>query len=389
MPGHVLVAFEFGSVNGGENSFLAVADRLRERGWKFTALAPVESPLGERLTQSDIPIVSLKQSNEAGVRLTQADRRAEFAKIVTGFRPDLVHCNSLSMSRLCGPVCRQQNIPSVGYLRDIIKISRKAMDDINQLDRIVTVSEATRSFHIERGLSAERSLTIHNGIDRDAFLSSSTSSTSSIRGELDLADDTRLLLSCGQIGMRKGLDTLVEAFIQLVSSETTGQSQPHLLIVGQRHSEKQEAIDYEEQLFERVGSAGLNNRVHFLGRRTDVAAIMQQSTLLVHAARQEPLGRVLLEAAAVGLPIVATDTGGTSEVLSLPTFKPCLIPADDSAALANAMQTLLADDGFRDRLARQLQQHAETSFTVEACAAHLNTQYLKITSNRASEHESS
>ncbi len=388
MPGHVLVAFEFGSVNGGENSFLAVVDWLRERGWRFSAVAPIESPLEERLTQTGIPIVPLKRSDESGVRLTQSDRRDEFARCIARVRPDMVHCNSLSMSRLCGPVCRQLNIPSLGYLRDIIKISRKAMDDINQLDRIVAVSDATRAFHIEHGLSKERSVTIHNGIDREQFLSLS-SSRRSIRKELSVADDSQLLLSCGQIGMRKGLDTLVEAFIKLVSSETNDPSGSHLLIVGQRHSKKREAIEYEQQLIKRVGAAQLNHRVHFLGQRTDIAAIMQQSTLLVHAARQEPLGRVLLEAAAVGLPIVATDAGGTAEVLSLPALKSCLVAVDAPAALATAAQMLLEDESLRERLAQQLQQLAATSFSVEACAMQLNDSYLKITSNRISGRESS
>ena len=388
MPGHVLVAFEFGSVNGGENSFLAVVNQLREHGWRFSAFVPPESPLSEKLAASAIPVVPFQRLDEVGTRLTQAELRASIAKTIQSIRPDLVHCNSLSMSRLCGPMCRQLNIPSLGYLRDIIKISRKAMDDINQLDRIVAVSEATRAFHLKHGLSEDKSITIHNGIDCDAFLNSSQPNNS-IRHELRLSDDSRLLLSCGQIGMRKGLDTLIEAFIDLSSSKRTDQSPLHLLIVGQRHSQKQEAIEYEQQLFARVRSADLSDRVHFLGRRNDVATLMQQCTLLVHAARQEPLGRVLLEAAAVGLPTVATDVGGSAEILSLPTFKSFLVPPDSPSALADVVRGLLADESLLEQLSRQLQQHAATSFSVDACADQLNHQYSEIVPLRRSDSESS
>ena len=380
MPGHILAAFEFGSVNGGENSFLAVVDLLRQRGWRFSALAPPNSPLSQKLTDHNFPIIPFYRTDEDGVRLAQPKLRAAAAETIQAARPDIVHCNSLSMSRLLGPVCHDLKIPSLGYLRDIIKISRRAMDDINQLDRIVAVSEATRAFHLQYGLSEEKSIAIYNGIDRDAFLGSATSSDS-IRDELTLPQNSQLLLSCGQIGMRKGLDTLIEAFVELTASEPTRQPPLHLLIVGQRHSQKQEAIEYENQLSARLLSAGLSDRVHFLGRRKDVASLMQQCTLLIHAARQEPLGRVLLEAAAVGLPIAATNVGGTAEILSLPLFESCIFPPDTPSAITHVARSLLNDVPLLVGMSRKLREHAYLAFSADACAAHLNEQYQHIITN--------
>jgi len=377
MAGHVLVAFEFGSVNGGENSFLAVANSLRKRGWFFSALVPPDSPLSQKLTANDFPIIPFIRTDDADVRLTQAELRSAVSQTIQSVAPVIVHCNSLSMSRLLGPVCKQLNVPSLGYLRDIIKISRQAMADVNQIDQIVAVSEATRAFHVEHGLTDERSATIHNGIDRDTFLSSANS-TESIRKELALPKTSRLLLSCGQIGMRKGLDTLIEAFIELASSESAGGSPLHLLVVGQRHSQKQEAIEYEERLHARVTEAGLESQVHFLGRRSDVALIMQQSTLLIHTARQEPLGRVMLEAASVGLPIVATDVGGTAEILSLPAFKQCLVPPNDASEIATAARTLLNNETQMAAMSRELREHAALAFSTEACARQLDARYQRL-----------
>ena len=131
MPGHVLATFEFGSVNGGENSFLAVAGLLKQRGWRFSALVPPDSPLSRKLSSNDFPIIPFQRTNEASIRLDQSELRASIAAAIQTTGPDIVHCNSLSMSRLCGPVCRELNVPSLGYLRDIIKISRKAMQDLS------------------------------------------------------------------------------------------------------------------------------------------------------------------------------------------------------------------------------------------------------------------
>ena len=378
MPGHILAAFEFGSVNGGENSFLAVVDLLREQGWHFSALAPPDSPLSQKLIDNHFSIIPFERNGDDGTRLDQPALRTAAAETIQEVRPNLVHCNSLSMSRLLGPVCRQLKFPSLGYLRDIIKISRKAMDDINQLDKIVAVSEATRAFHVQHGLAADRSITIHNGIDRNAFLNPRTP-TVSIREQLALPDNSRLLLSCGQIGMRKGLDTLIESFIELNSLEPNRDSPLHLLIVGQRHSQKQEAIEYESQLHARVADAQLTSQVHFLGRRSDVAQLMQQATLLIHTARQEPLGRVLLEAASVGLPIVATDVGGTAEILSRPSLKDCLVRPNNPSATARTAKCLLQDKDRLSRLSQELREHAATHFSINACAMALNFQYKSLT----------
>ena len=110
--------------------------------------------------------------------------------------------------------------------------------------------------------------------------------------------------------MRKGVDILIESFFQVAA-----QTDARLLIIGQRHSQKDEAIQYHQNLVSAVDSSAHRDRVHWLGRRNDVAEIMAQATMLIHPARQEPLGRVLLEAAASGLPIVTTNVGGSAEIL--------------------------------------------------------------------------
>ena len=109
------------------------------------------------------------------------------------------------------------------------------------------------------------------------------------------------------------------------------------MIVGQRYSQKQEALEYERQVHAAADSGPLRGRVHFLGVRNDVDRLLNEFTLLAHPARQEPLGRVLLEAAAAGVPVVATDVGGTREIFPAETASACLVPPDDPAALAAAI----------------------------------------------------
>ena len=148
-----------------------------------------------------------------------------------------------------------------------------------------------------------------------------------------------LIGTIGQVGMRKGLLFVVEAFREVLAEVPDA----HLLIVGQRDSQKEEAVRYEEQVHAIAESGPCRGQVHFLGRVENIAALLRELTLLVHGALQEPLGRVLLEAAATATPVVATDVGGTCEIfsdaasssapsVSAPTAM--IVPSKDAHAIA-------------------------------------------------------
>jgi len=88
---------------------------------------------------------------------------------------------------------------------------------------------------------------------------------------------------------------------------------------------------------------------------------------LVHPARQEPLGRVLLEAAAAGRAILATDVGGTGEILTDGRTS-ILVPADDPAALADELARLAANPNLRTRLGTAASEQVAERFPINAAA---------------------
>jgi glycosyltransferase involved in cell wall biosynthesis len=98
---------------------------------------------------------------------------------------------------------------------------------------------------------------------------------------------------------------------------------------------------------------------------------LPECTLLVHAARQEPLGRILLESAASGLAVVATDVGGTREIFPTESEAAWLVPADDVPAIESAMHTLLVDDTRRRALGAAARRRAESHFDIRQAAARL------------------
>ena len=371
----LLIVAEFDSLNGGEQSMLAVLPLLIDSGWRIKIAFPNlprgndHKSLADRISGLDVRPILLTTHHANGTRKSQSEYRADFAEILRGHQPDLVWCNSLSTSRLCGPVTRELGVGAVGYLRDIIKLSKTATQDVNQLDRIVAVSRATKDHHVSQGMTESKIGVIHNGVDLELFRpkKESAAGSPSIKSELGIPSSSPALLFVGQIGMRKGVDVLFDVFEKVIDQIPNC----HLLIVGQRHSGKQEAVQYEADLIQRSQSDPLSGNVHWLGRRDDMPEIYAGADLLLHPARQEPLGRVILEAVSSGLPVLTTSVGGSPEILGAQQSFDLLCPVDDAQVMASRAVTILRDDALRRAIAEELREMAVRRFDRQRCHAEL------------------
>lgn len=341
---------------------LAAIGALDPSEVEFVAIGPPEGRLADTLRDRGIEHIGLQVFGSDMKRLPRETILPELKERIDFIKPNVLHANSLSMSVLAGLL--EIPIPRVGHMRDIISLSKNAMRVLNQNDLLIAVSEATREYHLSQGLDEVKSRVIYNGIDRAAFTSGN--SGSQIRSELGLPDNSMLALTVGQIGLRKGLDVLVRAAISIASKLP----ELHFLIVGEQNSAKAETVAYHSELLDAIATADLQDRIHWLGYRNDVPQLMGESTMLVHAAHQEPLGRVLLEAAAAGLPIVATDVGGTSEIVENKTSAR-LVPKGDHNELAIGIWELATDQDLRARFAAAARAHVESKFDIQQSASAL------------------
>jgi len=381
----VLIVGEFGALNGGENSLLAIVEALTKLGWEFHAAVPAETDFANALQYSGVTTHHWSVRNPDQTRKPKPEFESELAQVIQTVDPAVLHFNSLSTCRIGGPIASRLGVPALGYLRDIMKLSKKAISDINLVDRIIAVSSATKLWHVDQGLQSEKTFVVHNGVDSKTFfpidpdgslLEAHETGSTNIRKELGIPNDCPVFVFVGQIGMRKGVDILIQSFLDLADQLP----EPHLLIIGERNSQKLEAVEYEQKLTEQVSVSDHRKRVHWLGRRSDVAEIFRASTILVHPARQEPLGRVLLEAAASGLPIITTDVGGSNEILNRADLgiDGTLIPPDNPGVLTSRMVELLASPQRLGHLGKSLRRLAIEKFSVEKCSVQINAHYLEL-----------
>jgi glycosyltransferase involved in cell wall biosynthesis len=366
---HVALLFEYPSLNGGERSMLSVLGRLRhDTDWRFSAVCPDSGPLATALRALGISVVDFSLRDRSGGRRDRDELLRQLQNITQRLRPDILHANSLSMSRLTGALraaTSVQNLKTTGHLRDIIRVSGAAMRDLKANHRLVAVSHATRDSHIEGGLQENRVVTIYNGVelpvrnvvDREAFrrqICPSSASTATIA------------LSVGQICLRKAQKDAAVAVVNLIQKGLD----IHLVIAGTRFSQKEESREYEQSILDVFNNSGHSERLHRLGDRNDVPQLMQVADLLVHAARQEPFGRVLLEAASCELPIVCSDVGGTPEMLR-PDSDAIMFGAGEIESLQAAIHSTVTDDAGRASRAQSARRRIEGRFSAKSATEHL------------------
>jgi len=368
---------EYPTLSGAERSMLAVLDAVRTGGFQPAVIAPGQGPLVETLRARNVEVIPFCWRDAGGRRPPQDRLRRQLAELLRRRRPDLLDANSLATGRLSGPVARELGLASIAHLREIIKLSRQAVSDLNCHTRLLAVSQATSDFHVAAGLAGEKTHVLYNGVDLQRFRPRPP--TGYLHRELGLAADAPLVGAVGQISLRKAQDVFVRAAALLAGRLR----RVHFVVVGRRFSQKDESRRFEADL--RASATGdLAGRLHLLGNRDDVERLLGELTLLAHPARQEPLGRVLLEAAACGVPVAASAVGGTPEIF--PSSPRCarLVPADDPHALAAAIIELMADGSLRARIGAAARRRAEDAFNVHEAAARLIEHYRGVLSKSRS-----
>jgi glycosyltransferase involved in cell wall biosynthesis len=144
----------------------------------------------------------------------------------------------------------------------------------------------------------------------------------------------------------------------------------HLLVIG--------AGELESNLREQARTLDIQDRVHFLGSRSDVLGILPHLDLFVSASLWEGFPTVLLEAMAMSVPVVATNVSGSRELVRNGVTG-MLVPPGDPARLAEAILAVINDPERARAMANEARQFA-SQFTIERAAAHYAEIYKQCAS---------
>jgi len=212
------------------------------------------------------------------------------------------------------------------------------------------VSQAVKDNLVEANVPIAHAEVLQSGIDVDQFRTAA-------RTPIGLGDDNMLrLVYAGRLISEKGVHTAIEAVACLVQKSHTNVS---LDIIGDGDS------NYVTMLKRRAAGQDTPLPVSFLAKvdRGQMPGILAQHDVLVFPSQwDEPFARIVIEAMAVGLAVIGTRTGGTSEIL-IDGETGLVFPAGDSIALANAIERLMDDRALCEQLARSGRQTVLNNFT--------------------------
>ncbi len=234
-------------------------------------------------------------------------------------------------------------------------------------DRITCNAEAVRQFvHENEGCDLSRMPVIPSGIDTDRF---QPLPPGDYTGRLGLPADRILIGIVTRMRTRKG----VEEFIRSIALVREKMPQAHGVIVGEVPTE-----GWLEQL---VAELGLRDHLTLLGRRSDMPEVLSAFDLFVLSSHDEGMSNAVLEAMAMQLPVVATDVGGTGEVVRHGESG-LLVPAKDPAALAVAIQQVLGDRDRARQMGRLGRDIVTQKFSARAMVRQMEDLYLEIATEK-------
>lgn len=297
-----------------------------------------------------------------GVRIAKTGRR---------HRADLIHLNNLAEVQPDAILAAKLlGIPCVAHSRAHPDSSLRSARLLTSLpDHHIAISRSVRDAILATGVAEDRVTVVPNAVDLVRFQPGAADER--LQRELEIPLGSSIVGHIGRIVPWKGQLEFLEAFARVASRD----ARAHALLLGDR-SDGAEA--YEQGVRRRAEEEDLRGRVTLLGFRRDVAEVMRLCRVIVHSSTSpEPFGRVIIEAMALGIPVVAANSGGPMEIIRHGESG-YLVDPRDAEALAGTVQTLLSDSGLHARVSSRAIERVHAHYSPRAHATQIADVYRRV-----------
>ncbi len=345
---------------GGPQQVVTLMKGLEAKGVDSTLLCPDDSAVAELARAAQLKVKRVPYKGEHDFSLIKAIK--ETAK---DRHFDLMHAHSRrGADNYTAIVARRTKIPAI-LTRRVINVENNfiAGPKFRSFKKVVAVSEA-----VERSLKRQRvdsnlRTTIHDGIILQDY--TEQYSREHLLEEFSLPENAFIMGNVGRFTENKGQLSLLEAFALF----NKNYPQCHLILFGEG-----EMLD---ELIDFVKKHELTEQVHFAGFRKDMPKWYGALQVVVHTAMLEALSVALLEAGASGVPLIAYNNGGISEVIRH-MHNGLLVQPGQIDQLADAVQRLLESRTLTKRLADNSKKTCAQNFSAERMVNQYHQLYSEI-----------
>jgi glycosyltransferase involved in cell wall biosynthesis len=322
-----------------------------EAGYEVIGLS-APGPFVPQVEARGVRHIPLQNATRAMAPHRDAAALVELYRLFRELRPDIVHTHNPKPGLYGRIAARLARVPVVVntvhglYAMPTDRFAKRAV--VYGLERIAaTCSQAElvqnpEDIPVLRRLRIpeERLTLLGNGVDLGRFSPAGREADrAALRAEWGIAPDAVVVGAVGRLVLEKGYAELFEAWAEVA----TAHPRAELVVIGPDDEDKSDALPAEAR------EAGRRAGVHFLGHRSDVERCYHALDAYVLASWREGFPRSAMEAAASGLPIVATDIRGCRQVVA-DGETGLLVPVRDPAALRTALDRVVGDAALRDRM---------------------------------------
>ena len=375
-PLNVLYVNHVSDIGGAERSLVGLLDNLDPAVVAPTLALPPEGSLVDLANIRKWPVssVSLGRMHRSLNPLALAAELAmlhrggrELARLCRRRPPDIIHCNSLIATLAAGSAARR--CPLIWHARDL-RGPRAAFRRAARNAKVVIAISRAVADHII-GIApqaAERVYVVYNGLDPAEVQVSRP--VADIRRELGIGPDIPLLGFVGQPVQWKRLDLFLEAGALVLRKVKNLRL---VVIGGDPFGDQSEQMQNFRAHAKRLG---IDDRIVWTGYRSDSIELMAALDVLLHPAENEPLGRVVLEALALGVPCVAMDMAGPAEIIRNGESGLLTAPGD-VRRMAAAVERILGDATLASTL-REGGLRRSRDFTASTAARAVEEIYRQV-----------
>lgn len=382
-PTRILYVQPNNGVGGSDIALLRLIGSLDRARWTPVVALPHEGPLSSLLEDAGAEL-RYAPMRQLRTRLSPAYQLGYCASLLPGVRYlrdliraegiGLVHSNSL-YSLYGGFAARLAGCAHIWHVREIpppIVIARGLLAGaVRRLSAVVIAMSQACVAGLFGSAPPANLVVLPDGLDLSRWQSGVSGRR--IRAELGFADTTPLIGFIARLDPWKGLDVFLRA-AKLVAGRVP---QAQFLVVGEAPDGFERHRDRMKRLANELGIAP---QVHFLGwryRLDDIPEVMAALTALCHTpTKPEPFGLVLIEAMAVGCPVVAPRAGGPMEIIE-DKVSGWLVPPGDAPAFADRLCRLIAEPDARSRIIAGGRKRVAERFSSDRFAADLAAVYKR------------
>ncbi|HEY8904226.1 MAG TPA: glycosyltransferase family 4 protein [Chthoniobacterales bacterium] len=312
----VIIVVGSGDYTGAARMAHIYGGALRAHGWKTLFVTGDRPTDGSRCIADELDRDGFGVTEMRGfTKMWSGALVRELAEYIRRHRPTFVLSTVQIDVKIVGPACRRAAIPYIVFDQNLHRfygpkplqwLKRAAFrKELLGAKGLIAVSGGVRKQVVsDFGFEAERAFVVPNGIDSHAFVNNAEIASTVPKRSTGIR-----LLNVGRLDPQKGQHFLIDAVRKALSSGI----ECDLLLVGGAMESSLESVRYAEQLRKQVSDLGLSEWIHFLGWRSDIAALHRAADAYIHSATWEGFPLAPLEAMASGRPVIQTDCVGWPE----------------------------------------------------------------------------